>query len=81
MKQSNKCPKCQSSDILADVYVKDRGPNGGWELTVSTFRRPDALLFKGEQTTSLRAWICVGCGYVELYAQIPQVLKIKEPTA
>jgi predicted nucleic-acid-binding Zn-ribbon protein len=77
MKRTNKCPKCGSSDLIADVKVLDRNHNfNPAELTVATFRKPDALIFKGQQDTSVSAWVCAECGFVELYADSPKELKL-----
>ena len=46
------------------------------ELTVATFRKPDAVIFKGQQETTLSAWVCADCGFVEFYADSPKTLKI-----
>ena len=79
MKRTNKCPKCGSSDVLADAHAIDRSQYGETELTVATFRKPEALLFKGQLTTPLSAWVCADCGYVEFYADSPRSIKV--PTA
>jgi predicted nucleic-acid-binding Zn-ribbon protein len=77
MKTSHHCPKCGSTDIIADAKAVDRGHcDSENELTVATFWRPEALLFKGEVTSTVSAWVCVGCGYVEFYADNPQLLKL-----
>ena len=83
MKRTNKCPKCGSSDVIPDVKAIDR-TYGGYgstqtELTVATFRKPDAVILKGQQETTLSAWVCGECGFVEFYADSPKTLKI--PTA
>ena len=80
MKCTNKCPKCGSSDVIADAKVIDR-THGPWgsnetESTVATFRKPDAFLFKGQQNTTLSAWVCAECGFVEFYADSPKTLKV-----
>ena len=76
MKRTNKCPKCGSNDLVADAKAVDRGHyNVETELSVVTFREPEALLFKGRSTTTLSAWICADCGYVELYADTPRSIK------
>ena len=79
MKRTNKCPKCGSSDVIADAKAIDRsyGAYGSEQkdLTVATFRKPDAILFKGEQNTTLSAWVCAACGFVEFYADSPKTLK------
>jgi predicted nucleic-acid-binding Zn-ribbon protein len=80
MKRTNKCPKCGSSDVIADAKAIDRSYGGTGsnqtDLTVATFRKPDAVLFKGQQNTTLSAWVCADCGFVEFYADSPKALKI-----
>lgn len=78
MKQSHQCPKCGSSDIVEDAKAIDRGHlnDQSPDLTVATFRTPSALLFKGKLTSTLSAWVCADCGYVEFYADSPQQLKV-----
>ncbi len=43
---------------------------------MATFRKPEALIFKGMQLTTLSAWVCMGCGYVEFYADQPEALRV-----
>jgi predicted nucleic-acid-binding Zn-ribbon protein len=77
MKQSGRCPKCGSADIVADakaIYMKYAEA----DLSLATYRNPEAAIFRGKQTTTLSAWLCVGCGYVEIYADTPQKLRIAE---
>ena len=77
MKHTKKCPKCGSSDIIADAKAIDRGHgNLEGELSVGTFRHPDALLFKGRLASTMSAWVCANCGYVELYADSPRSIKV-----
>ena len=75
MKQTNKCPKCSSSNVLADARVIDRTYMGTYEFTVSTFRNPEALVLKGETSSTVSAWVCAECGYLELYADRPDKLR------
>jgi predicted nucleic-acid-binding Zn-ribbon protein len=76
MKRSNQFPKCGSKDVIADAKAVDRGHmNAETELSVATFQNPEALLFKGQLKTSLSAWICADCGYVEFYADSPRNIK------
>jgi hypothetical protein len=49
-----------------------------YELSIATFRKPEAMLFKGEQKTTLSAWVCADCGYVEFYADNPSQIKVKQ---
>ena len=76
MKLTNKCPKCGSRDVIADAKAMDRTSHSSEkELSVATFQKPDALLFKDKATTTLSAWVCADCGYVEFYADAPQRIK------
>lgn len=77
MKRTNKCPKCGSSDVITDAKAIDRSHYGAeTELSVATFRKPEAVLFRGQLTTTLSAWVCAECGYVEFYADSSQSIKI-----
>ena len=76
MKRTNKCPKCGSSDIIADARATSRTAFGEPELLAATYRKPEAVLFKGELATTLSAWLCADCGYVELYADAPRAIKL-----
>lgn len=72
MKNSGTCPKCSSTDIIADAKAIDRGDgNVQRELSIATFGNPNALIFKDQSTTTVSAWVCAECGYVELYADRP----------
>jgi predicted nucleic-acid-binding Zn-ribbon protein len=76
MKRTSKCPKCDSSDIIADAKAIDRGHlNAEADLSLATFQRPKALLSKGKLTTTISAWVCAACGYIEFYADSPQTIK------
>ena len=77
MKSTEKCPKCGSREVIVDAKVIDRSEcNGQQDLSIGTFRKPDALMFKGQVTTTLSAWVCADCGYVELYADDPKRIKV-----
>ena len=77
MKHSKTCPRCDSTDIIAHVRAVDQAHgNANYDLHIATYRKPKALLFKGKQTTTLSAWVCGRCGYVEFYADEPAALKI-----
>lgn len=81
MKSTNKCPKCGSSDIATDAKAIDRGGmyNTEWELSVATFKKPEALVFNEKSVSPLSAWVCLSCGYVEFYADSPEQLRGVEP--
>jgi len=69
--KSGKCPKCRSQDVLPDVRINDRGYPADGELQVEVQARPMAMVLKGKTRSTLRAWLCASCGYVELYSLNP----------
>ncbi|MES2659074.1 MAG: hypothetical protein V4689_10685 [Verrucomicrobiota bacterium] len=74
MNPANPCPKCGSRDIITDAK-----PLGGTDYTtllIATFRKPGAAFFKGQQSTNISARICADCGYLELYADHPERLRV-----
>ncbi len=76
MKQSHLCPKCNSTEIIANVRPLDGTDSGIRTAELATYRNPDALLFTGAQKTPMRAWVCAQCGFVEFYAADPKALKV-----
>jgi len=77
MKSTGKCPKCGSVEIIGDAKAMDRDARG-WHnerFTVPSFGNPSAFIFKDKRTTTISAWVCGQCGYVELYADSPSSLK------
>jgi predicted nucleic-acid-binding Zn-ribbon protein len=75
LKKSGKCPKCDSTNIVVDAKVHDRGRGiMDEEMSISTYRKPDALVFKETRLSNVSAWACAACGYIELYADEPQIL-------
>ena len=75
MKKTGTCPKCGSSRLIKHATVVDRGHAGSKQpLQVATYKDPDALFLKGEHECSVFAWICLGCGFTELYAENPEDL-------
>jgi predicted nucleic-acid-binding Zn-ribbon protein len=77
MKKTGKCPKCGGTDVVADAKAIDRGDNNSqFEMSVATFGKPEALIFKQKQETTVSAWVCATCGYVEFYADSPSTIKL-----
>jgi len=75
LKKSGKCPKCDSTKIVVDAKVHDRGRGlMDEEMSISTYRNPDALIFKETRSSNVSAWVCPDCGYIELYADDPRNL-------
>ena len=76
MKQTGKCPKCGSLDIIADAKAIDRAHgNSMRDMSVATFGNPKAMIFKDKKETAVSAWVCEDCGFVEYYADYPMMLK------
>ena len=77
MKKTGKCPKCDSTDIIADAKAIDRKERGEeTELSIATYRNPDALIFKEKETSTLSAWVCAECGFVEFYADDTRTIRV-----
>ena len=84
MKSTGSCPKCGSSQILANVTVLDQRARGDSsnELTLAVFEDPNAILFKGGEWSKVSAWVCAECGFAEFYADRPGLLsRIKREKA
>jgi len=80
MKRPSQCAKCGSKDLIEDAKVIDHGHHSSQtDLSLGVYRKPQAFLFKGQVTTPVSAWVCVSCGFVELYADHPANLKV-DPT-
>ncbi len=79
MKKTGKCPKCGSAHVLADVRAIDRGDvNVEFELSVASYGQPDAHIFKQKRMSSVSAWMCADCGFIEFYADHPTKLVHRE---
>ena len=80
MKQTGQFPKCGSTEVVADAKTIDRG-DGNWQhdMSIATFRNPEAIIFKEQQETSVSAWVCSECGYIEFYTD--HLKKIRLPKA
>jgi formate dehydrogenase assembly factor FdhD len=61
--------------VIPRVRVIDRGDsNGRYDLEVEVQRRPNAVLFKRPERSTLSAQVCGACGHAELYAEAPRAL-------
>jgi len=82
MKSSGKCPKCGSPEIIADAKAMDAtGPlRGHLDLSVGRFLKPEAIILRDWKSTTLSAWVCGGCGFVEFYADEPTTLLLPKST-
>jgi ribosomal protein S27AE len=70
-----KCSKCGSEKIIPFATMLDRGQGspGTLEALVG-YSNPEAWIFKGSITATLKAQICGECGYTELIADNPAYL-------
>jgi hypothetical protein len=64
MSASSKCPKCESTKVIPDAYLREQT---GHTVEIVAQSRPDAKLFKKGTIAKVRALICGSCGYVELF--------------
>ena len=78
MKRSHECPKCKSQKIIEDVRAVDFAQSSKGDLSLESYEKPDAILFKGTHTTYVRAWVCSACGFTEFYASDPEKLILKD---
>jgi len=76
MKHSRRCPKCSSTDIISDAKVIDRVNAAEMDLTIATYGKPEALLFKDQRVSTVSAWVCGSCGFTELYTDAPRDIRI-----
>ena len=68
--KNNSCPKCGSTEIIHDAEVRDYDASSYRALSVYVaLRKPEGGFFKKTtESGELRASVCGGCGYTELYA-------------
>lgn len=68
--KNNICPKCGSQEIVPNVEVRDydAGSYRPLSIFVELPKPPGALIYKGSESSLIRAWVCGDCGYTELYA-------------
>ena len=72
MKNTNRCPKCNSVSIIPNVRIADRTDSGHQDLKIQIFGDPKALLFKKSELFVVRAWICGECGFIEQHLADPR---------
>ena len=70
MKVSGKCPKCDSRDIAVEgLYLPTV-----FQVMLRVARKVGWFPFVSKATI-IRPYVCVDCGYTELYADHPEVVK------
>lgn len=69
------CSTCQSDKIVSGVRITDLGDdNGKYDLSLETYKNPNAFLFKGTTRYTIKARVCCNCGKVETYIENPKEL-------
>jgi predicted nucleic-acid-binding Zn-ribbon protein len=58
------CSRCGSDKMMEDVRLSTEGG-----LVAYVQSNPNALLLKGTVSGTLRARVCGGCGYTEIYTK------------
>ncbi len=60
-----KCLQCGSDNLVLDARPVDQFDLGMTsDLKIEAYANPDAWIFKGTTQGSLRANVCVNCGFV-----------------
>lgn len=69
-----KCMKCgcEQATRARPIDAMNRGKDRTFEL--ATYRKPNALIFKGRQTVDVQVWVCHDCGFIEFYTENPRGL-------
>ena len=63
--------------MIADAKVIDHTHHSSQtDLSLGMYRKPQALIFKGQVRTTVSAWVCASCGFTELYADDPGSLRV-----
>ena len=78
MRKTGKCPKCGGTKIVCNAELSDRGHL--WireQASVRAYANPEAPIFKGARDLKVSADICGECGYIELYAESPELFRLK----
>jgi len=70
MKKKGVCPNCRSTDIAGQVQVQPTSQSR--HLYLTTKLHPERSFFQGIRHFRMKAWVCMDCGYVELYCDKPE---------
>lgn len=69
------CTRCGADAIIPRVRVLDRDEGGAHrDLQAEVQRRPNAMLFKRPERSTISAQVCGACGHAELYVEAPRAL-------
>ena len=79
MKKTGICPKCGCKNVIADAMAADHSYAASvQDMEVRTFLNPKSFLYKGMRLTTVSAWVCSDCGYIEYYADDPANITLPE---
>lgn len=67
MKKSNRCPKCDGTNIAHAETVSDKNALGESHLSLGVNVKREGLLAKEVPWGPLEAFACKACGYTEFY--------------
>jgi len=77
MRGKRACPKCGSKDVHIGAqmndYVEYVAPK---PASIRAYENPSAMIFKGARDVQVVADVCTDCGFIELYAENPEKLKM-----
>ena len=74
-----KCLQCDSERIVRDVRAVDYSDNTlRRDLKLEVYRDPNALIFKGTIDGTLKANVCVDCGFVMFNVSTKDALKLEK---
>ncbi len=68
------CLKCDSDKIIPNARVLDTGQYAAGYLHIAIEGDPDALFFKETTKCEAKVFVCGSCGYVEFYAENPNLI-------
>jgi hypothetical protein len=67
---AGKCPQCGSDKVIPNALVSAADDN----TKAMVMADPQAILFKGWESSDITARICGNCGFVQLFAKNPALL-------
>jgi predicted nucleic-acid-binding Zn-ribbon protein len=65
------CPKCGSADVIRGLPIADHTHSGMTPLSTYIIEKPEAVFDQEISYFMIRAWVCIECGYTELYTDEP----------
>jgi len=68
MMTKKSCPNCGSTRIIPNADAVESA-----DLSIRIYERP-GLALRRERHYPLKAWVCTGCGYTQLYVNQPAEL-------